>query len=179
MAGIFLGDVEITKIYHGTTLVNNAYSGEDVLFPNVPPVETDYLQTISAGNRNGIIGLINNGVDGFGDYNRFLNGDYGSNNTFFYNRSNDGWQNLDFDLGSPWLVDGINWFQQFGNQGGVVIEGSNNRTTWTQFGDPFNLGGEHLFPNSATWRYYRIRFVSGSRTSAPYIYQINFKAAPQ
>lgn len=176
MGGIFIGSDEVTKIYHGATLLNTVYCGEDIIFPNVPPVETNYLQDISTGDRTALITLTNTGIEGFGDFNNLIRG---SGNFFFYNRTNESWQNLKFTFLEPRLINGFRWQQDHSNQGNWVIEGSNNDSTWTTFGDPFTLFNNYYeFPNSAAWRYYRLRCVSGSRTSGPFIYNIQFKAAP-
>lgn len=147
---------------------------------NPPAVDTDYLQDISTGDRTGIISMQNNGIEGnIPPYTTFIDGNLVANNNFFYNRTTDGNQNLRFDMGSPRVVDEFKWYQQATPQGTWVMEGSPDDSTWTTLGASFTLDhGTFPFANSTAYRYYRLRNISGSRSSGPYIYEIEFKAGP-
>lgn len=171
-----------------STLVNNPNNGGGGIASialrytapgELPPVDTDYLQDISTGERRSIIGFSTNGIDFFGDMSNILNGNESENSQFFYNRTNENWQWMKFDLYTPRVIDEFTWVQSGGTwQGFWNFEGSNDDVNWDLIGQFHLDNGVFPFTNETPYRWYRMRGESGSRSSSPYVREIKFKAGP-
>lgn len=100
-------------------------------------------------------------------------------NEFWWNNgTNNGTQWVLFDFGTAKIINQINWYQDLSTQAHGLwnFEGSNDNSSWTALLSNFSLQpGMIDIPNTSAYRYYRLRAMSGSRTSASYNREIEFK----
>lgn len=150
------------------------------LYGSTRRITPTYGSPISRGNRTSLITVTNTNLVGFGSLSGLVDGSL-ANNYFFNSASNDGsnWLRFDFGSGNSYVVDEFMWKQQNLTVHGVFrLEGSNDASSWTQIGSDFNLTGGLIKPggaNNVAYRYYRLRGISGSRNSGPYLYEIQFR----
>ena len=151
---------------------------------SVPSIYTSYRSTIGRGNRSAAITLSLVGIStGGGSLAGLIDGSQ-ANNWWFNNATGTGvgWLLFDFGIGVSKVIDQFRWYQSTSATHGVWrFEGSNDSSTWTQVGADFTLGGfDTLYTfagNTTAYRYYRIRHMSGARTSSPYLREIEFRAS--
>jgi len=78
------------------------------------------------------------------------------------------------------IVDHLKWYQQnTSNHGVFKVQGSNDGTNWTNIGSSFTLGGAtaqeiDISANTIAYSYYQFLGVSGSMSSSPWIYEVEF-----
>jgi hypothetical protein len=89
-----------------------------------------------------------------------------------------------FDFGTAHIIDEAKWYQSAGLPlGSVKWQGSNDASTWTDIGSSFALDGTSplvmtsLNGNTTSYRYYQMAGVSGSTTSGPWLFEIEFKVS--
>ena len=154
-----------------------------------PPVPVDYLFTnyatpISAGDRQtSITPSLTGMTTGGGTLNGLIDGNTGTNNWYWNAATGDGsgFIRFDFGSGSNWIIDGFTWYQSNSTSHGIwKFEGSNDASSWTQIGEDFTLGGSstsiYEWHNETPYRYYRLRHISGSRSTSPFSREIEFQA---
>lgn len=114
-----------------------------------------------------------------------LDGDTTSNNQFFFNSVSLGSSVfIQFDFKTSRIVDEAKWYQENTTSHGTwKWQGSNDivTPTWTDIGSSFTLGGSatqtqtQLNGNTTPYRYYRLLGVSGSTSTNPWLYEIEFQ----
>jgi hypothetical protein len=123
-----------------------------------------------------------------GTLSKLVDGQAGNNSsqsTDFTNGLTNATITFDFQpSGKKHVVTGITWEQNTSaGQGNYDWEASNDNTTWTTLKSNFSLVNGSSF-NETTWssttayRYHRLKQVSGSTSSSPWIHEIYFKCAP-
>jgi hypothetical protein len=87
-----------------------------------------------------------------------------------------------FDFFSPRIITEAKWYQDIGSTHGTwKWQGSNDKSSWTDIGSPFTLGGvatqtqTELSGNTTAYIYYRLLQTAGVTSSGPYIREIEFK----
>lgn len=144
---------------------------------------TSYDKIISRGNRTGIITVTATGITtGGGSLSGLVDGSR-ADNYWWNSGTGNGSQfiKFDFGIGASWIIDEIVW-----RQGAIVIshgvwqlEGSNDDSTWTKLGNDFTLTAGTISTGNTSnigYRYVRLRHMSGSRRSDPWLWEIMFKA---
>lgn len=151
------------------------------LYENDRRITPTYGSPISRGNRTSLITMSATNLVGFGTLSSMVDG--ANANNYFFNgvaSNGTGWLTFDFGSGKSYVIDEFIWKQQNTTGHGVWrLEGSPDNTNWTQIGSDFTLTGGIIQPggaNSTAYRYYRLRAMSGSRSSGPYLYEIVFRA---
>ena len=141
-----------------------------------------YDTTISRGNRTGIITVsATNIATGGGSLSGLVDGSQ-SNDYYFTTATGNGtgWLKFDFGAGSAWMVDEFILRQHNNTSHGTWrMEGSNDDSSWTQIGSDFTLVpgvNQPGNPSQAFYRYIRLRHMSGSRSTSPYLREIEFRA---
>lgn len=143
--------------------------------------DTSWTGSVSVGNRSALctVSLIN--ITVVGSESSWVDGAI-SNTTYFNNGTGDGSNWILFDFGAtPRQIEGVYFNQDVINgHGNWQMEGSDDNATWTVLGNAFPLSGNAYcnFPNPNFYRYYRLRHMSGGRTNAPYIREIEFRSGP-
>lgn len=140
---------------------------------------TSYGNAGGTGNRTSSITTTTNGITaGSGVASNLLDGTQ-SNNYWWTNASNTGaeWIKWDFGSGVTKIINQIRWYQDTRDSHGVWdLEGSNDNSSWTSLHGGFTLRpGMIEIPNTTAYRYYRMRAISGSRVSASWNREIEFK----
>lgn len=138
--------------------------------------------SISKGNRTGSITVTaTNIATGGGSLSGLIDGSFANDYYFAAGTGNGtGWLKFDFGSGSAWVIDEFLWWQHNTSTHGTWrLEGSTDDSSWTQIGSDFTLrtGLNQPGGNSDTpYRYYRLRHLSGSRSSSPWLREIQFRA---
>jgi len=112
-----------------------------------------------------------------------LNGNTSQQSTYLNSATLNGTQWMQWDFGTARPVNEIALFQSPPYSQGVwQAQGSNDAATWANIGAAATLGGAAspayftaMNANTAAYRYYRLLSVSGSISSAPWMYQFQFK----
>ncbi len=139
-----------------------------------------YDTSISYGNRTGSITVTaTNIATGGGTISGLVDGSL-IDNYWWTSATGDGSGYIKFQLPSPWIIDEFIWRQDTTNTHGTWrLEGSNDDATWTQVGVDFTLRpgvNSPGNPSRTAYSYYRLRHMSNSRSSAPYLKEIIFRA---
>jgi hypothetical protein len=142
-------------------------------------VFTSYLNPLGSGDRTATITVSKSaGADIRGPLSRFVG--LGASNTYFENVPNGEW--LKFDFGAAKVIDELKYYQQLAvSQGTWQLEGSNDDSTWTTVGIPFEITGTTFVSvgafssNTNSYRYYRIKKTAGTVNRSPWAYQFEFK----
>lgn len=178
--------IEVEAKYSiGVDIYNSSWAWFDnvtlTLYDNTRRITGRWNTAISRGNRAGLITVSAVNITGYGgtpanlvDGN--INTDY-----YFASGANNGTQWLLFDFGaSPQVIDSILWRQSNSSAHGVwQLEGSNDNSSWTLVGNSFTLNRGIISTNRTTntaYRYYRLRAMSGSRSSSPWLNEILFRS---
>lgn len=89
---------------------------------------------------------------------------------------------LEFWFPSKKIIDEATFYQQLTSSHGTwQWQGSNDRTTWTDLGATFTLGGvatqtlTTLAGNTTAYLFYRVLQVSGVTSASTYLYEFEFK----
>lgn len=149
---------------------------------------TLWSNSLSTGNRTGTITVTaTNITTGGGAPSNLVDGSQ-ADSYWWTNGTGNGTGYITFDLGSSKIVDGFRLYESSRTAHGVWrFEGSPDNSSWTQIGADFTLygevagtvltdqGGIFIFANTTAYRYYRLRHMSGSRSQAPYIREIEFR----
>lgn len=149
-------------------------------FTNPGPDASAYYRAIGTGDRTSIITLsATNITAGAGAPSALINGTQ-ADTYWWSNATGAGTAWLKFDLVDKYAIDQFRWTQDVSNTHGVWrFEGSNDDSTYTQVGSDITLGpGTFNFSNTTSYRYYRLRHMSGSRSQTPFLREIEFRAGP-
>ncbi len=111
-----------------------------------------------------------------------INGDTTGTGFFFSGGAASGYS-LTFDFGSDQvIIDEAKWYQDINTSHGTwKWQGSDDGSTWTDVGTGFTLGGvatqtqTELNGNTTAYKQYRLQGVSGTASSAPWLYEIEFQ----
>ena len=144
---------------------------------------TSYDKNISRGDRTGIITVSATGITaGGGSLSGLVDGSR-ADNYWWNSGTGNGSQFIKFDFGAgaSWIIDEIVW-----RQGSIAIshgvwqlEGSNDNSTWNKLGNDFTLTAGTISTGNTSnigYRYVRLRHMSGTRRSDPWLWEIMFKA---
>lgn len=144
-----------------------------------------YSNTGGTGNRSSIISVTaSTNLIAAGSAGNLLNGNLTETNTWF-NARTDGVLTFDFGSGNAIVLEAFKWYQSNNaNHGTWRWQSSDDGSSWSNEGSTFTLDGpiggggkEHTEPNNTTTphRYWRLIQVSGTASSSPFIYEIEFK----
>jgi hypothetical protein len=147
---------------------------------------TSYANTGGTGDRSAFIFVAATGLApsmiGGGGESAWVDSNFSNGQGFFSDGSVDSSSSLRFDFGSAVLIDEAKYYQQNTTaQGTWKWQGSNDASSWTGIGSSFALGGvatqtiTALAGNTTSYRYYRILGVSGTSSSNPWVYEMEFK----
>src|SRR5580765_271662 len=143
---------------------------------------TSYLHALGSGNRTSTITTAVSGITwGAGSAANLINGSY-ANEAFWTNGVAVAGTWVSFDLGAPYTVQEARFFQQVvATNGDWKFQGSTNNSTWVDLSgtvslgltvEPTRFGG--FVTNTTAYRYYRLLGVAGTRTSGPYLLEMEF-----
>lgn len=138
---------------------------------------TAYGNPGGRGNRAGVVTVTSSGITfGAGTPANLVNGTF-VNDFWWNNGTNNGTQWVKFDFGSAKVINELRWYQDiFAGSGTWAFEGSNDDSAWTTINAGFNLDvGMMEMKNTVAYRYYRLRAVSGNRSQAAWLREIEFK----
>lgn len=146
-----------------------------------------YWNSGGIGDRTSSITVTTTATLGGGNIDNLVDGGYGSNSTdgCWFNSSQT-LREVKFDFGSgvTKIINGFRWSQgTTGHHDTWVLEGSNDDSTYTGIGSSFLLGSAsalvafYEFTNSTAYRYYKLRQISGTTNSGPWLREIEFRIA--
>jgi hypothetical protein len=166
-----LDECRISKVIRDGSIVPTA--------PFPDSLSTSYSNAGGSGDRTATIPVSKSaGADIRGPLSRFVG--VGASNTYFENVPNGEW--LKFDFGSAKIINELKYYQQLAvSQGTWQLEGSNDDSTWTAVGSPFEItgttfvSGAAFSSNTNSYRYYRIKKTAGTVNRSPWAYQFEFK----
>jgi hypothetical protein len=166
-----LDECRISKVVRDGSVVPTA--------PFPDGLSTSYSNAGGSGDRTATIPVSKSaGADIRGPLSRFVG--VGASNTYFENVPNGEW--LKFDFGAAKIINELKYYQQLAvSQGTWQLEGSNDDSTWTAVGTPFEITGTIFVSGSAfssntnSYRYYRIKKTAGTVNRSPWAYQFEFK----
>lgn len=143
---------------------------------------TAYNNPGGTGYRNSTVSATSNGLTVHGALLLLLDGINNAGTQWFATVTLNGTQWLQFDFRYPAIIDEAKWYQSTTTAMGTwKWQGSNNGSTWVDIGTTFTLGGAttqtqtQLNGNTTAYRYYRLLGMSGTCSSTPYLYEIEFK----
>lgn len=152
------------------------------LYASSRRITPTYGASISKGDRTGTITVTaTNIAAGGGTLSGLVDGSL-ANNYFFATATGNGtgWLKFDFGAGASWVIDEFIWKQHNAvTHGTWRLEGSNDDSSWTQIGSDFTLRPGVNQPGgggTTGYRYYRLRHMSGSRSTSPWLHEIQFRA---
>lgn len=144
---------------------------------------TDYANSGGTGNRTSTITVTaTNLTAGAGTPSQTVDGSL--SNAYWWTAvagNGTAWLTFDFGSGNSKIIDQFRLFQDSSSSHGVWRwEGSPDNATWTQCGLDFTLAGSTaplatIVPNATAYRYYRLRHMSGTRSSGPFIREFEFR----
>lgn len=152
-----------------------------------PTPGTSYANTGGTGDRRSIITQTNSGiVNGTAPYDYWLDGNTADNHDYFTGGALSGsvYVRWDHGAGNSRVINQAKFYQQTRDFHGFwKWQRSNDASSWTDIGHQFLLGGdtEQIITspggNTTASRYQQIVGVSGSTSSAPWVYEFEFKIA--
>lgn len=152
------------------------------LYSNSRRITPTFASSISSGDRTATITVsATNITAGGGSLSGLVDGSQ-ANDYFFATATGNGtgWLKFDFGSGASWVIDEFIWRQHNNTSHGTWRwEGSNDDSTWTQIGSDFTLRSGLNQPGGTSttgYRYYRLRHMSGSRSTSPFLREIQFRA---
>jgi hypothetical protein len=148
-------------------------------FPDPGTIFTSYLNPGGSGDRTATIPVTASAGLTVGVLTRFVG--IGASGTYFANAQTSGW--LKFDFGTAKIINELKYYQSNAvSQGTWQFEGSNDDSTWTAVGSPFEItgtafvSGSAFISNTNSYRYYRINKTgAGATSSGAWAYQFEFK----
>jgi hypothetical protein len=148
----------------------------------VVPAATSYANDDGSGDRTLTITATTNLTFGGGNLNNLINGNTTTNNTFFTNLQAVAGKYIQFEFSTEKRIDEAKWYQQTTDTHGVwKWQGSHDGIVWFDIGSSFTYGGATtqtmttLSANNSRYKYYRMFGISGTTSSAPWIYEFEFK----
>lgn len=143
---------------------------------------TTFNSPVSTGDRRSLITVTGNVQLATGDFSKFVDGP--AFDLYWVTENGNGSHFILFDFGiTPQKIDGLRFLASNDTRHGRwVFEGSDDNSTWDQLGQEFTLIGsstgdrEEGFINNTFYRYYRLRHLSGTRSSSPWLYEFQFRA---
>jgi hypothetical protein len=148
-------------------------------------VATSYTSDISTGSlRRRYIKLTFSAHFNNSTGERILDGDLTSTGWFFTPASPASGEYFIFDFGTDqWIIDEVKWYQSSSSTHGTwKWQGSDDGAAWTDIGSSFTLGGAttqtqtSLNGNTTGYKLYKLQGVSGTTSTSPWLYEIEFKA---
>jgi hypothetical protein len=175
----FNGRIDELRITAGISRYNANFIPPTAAFPDPGTIFTSYSNPGGSGNRTATIPVSKSaGADIRGALSRFVG--VGASGTYFANVPNGEW--LKFDFGTAKVITELKYYQEYDfTQGTWQLEGSNDNSTWTAIGNPFEIigttfvSGSAFSSNTNYYRYYRIKKTAGTVNSRPWAYQFDFK----
>lgn len=177
------GTRKVRVIMEGTTrggsYLDAFFDGVRCWLENYTGTITSYNNTGGKGDRSGVITVTSSGISfGAGTPANLVNGTYA--NDFWWNNTTNngtGWIKFDFGSGVTKIINQIRWYQDIRAGSGVwAFEGSNDDSTWTTLHAGFTIDIRMVdIVNTTAYRYYRLVPISGSRSSAAWLREIEFK----
>lgn len=166
-----LDECRISKVVRDGSVVPTA--------PFPDGLSTSYSNPGGSGDRTATIPVSKSAAaDIRGVLTRFVG--VGASGTYFANVPNGEW--LKFDFGTAKIINELKYYQEYNyTQGTWQFEGSNDDSTWTAVGTPFEIigtafvSGSSISSNTDRYRYYRIKKTAGTVNSRPWAYQFEFK----
>ena len=139
-----------------------------------------YTNSGGSGDRTASITVASNIA--VGTLSQLVNGNTTGSSVYLTGTVSGKYVSFDFGTGASRIITEAKFYQG-GTQthGTWVWQGSNDGSTWKDIGAYFTLGGvatqtiTTLSSNASAFRYYRIFGVSGTASSAPWIYEFEFK----
>lgn len=139
-----------------------------------------YTNPGGRGNRTALISVTNVGLTGGGTAVTLVDGAQGDV-LWHSGATGDGSDWWLFDFITAKTITEFTWYQSNTTSHGTWrFEGSHDNSAWTQCGSDFTLAGStggdaFSTPNTVAYRYYRLRHMSGTRSSSPYLREIEFR----
>lgn len=140
-------------------------------------IAPSYLNWNGVGDRRFSTGMINTNTVSFTGGNPLIDGNTTGGN--FWNGTT-GYMRFQFE--SPRLITEAKWYQSGTQTHGVwKWQGSLDGSNWTDIGNTFTLGGAtiqthtQLNGNNVKYTYYQLIWVSGSLSTGPSIYELEFQ----
>ena len=166
-----LDECRISKVVRDGSVVPTA--------PFPDSLSTSYSNAGGSGDRTATIPVSKSAAANIvGPLSRFVG--VAASNTYFENVPNGEW--LKFDFGAAKIINELKYYQQLAvSQGTWQLEGSNDDSTWTAVGIPFEItgttfvSGAAFSSNTNSYRYYRIKKTAGTVNRSPWAYQFEFK----
>lgn len=142
------------------------------------PTETYSYLRAGVGNRSAIITASSSGITfGVGTAAKLVDGIATGSDCWWSAVAAGAY--LRFDLGGSIIVNELRWMQSATTaQGTWQLQGSPDASTWTNIGSVFTLGGvltEVIAGGTSAYRYYQLAWQSGSVSSGPNLWEIQFK----
>jgi hypothetical protein len=141
-----------------------------------------YANTGGSGSRTSNITISSNVGLASGSWNNLIDGSQADVMSFANQSAVGKYIQFDFGLGAAIVITEIKWYQDGASQQGpVLIEGSNDGSSWTSMGNSVYLGSAatttitELASNTTAYRYYRFYSSSGSYSWWPWIREVEFK----
>jgi len=143
---------------------------------------SSYLWSGGSGDRTTFMTVTSN-LSVSGALSKLVNGSLSQTAFWFNGEAVNGTKYLKFDFGSAKVVNEMKFYQDgtASNQGVWQFQGSNDNSNWTSIGTTFTLGGvatetiTTMSANTTAYRYYQLLGVSGTTSSAPYVFQFTFQ----
>ena len=137
---------------------------------------------LSSGNRTALITVTTTVSSNGGPVTQLVDGNRGGNGFYFNNFTVDSSRWINFDFGSPQIINEATFYQYNAISHGVwKWQGSSDNSTFYDIGSSFTLGNgaitsveTTLNGNTTAYRYYRIIGISGSASSAGYQDEFEF-----
>ena len=119
-----------------------------------------------------------------GNPSKLLNGNTADSDPYFFTDATPTGKYLRFDFGAgvSKLITGFKWYQDTGfSHAWMVVQGSNDASTWTNVSVPFRLGGAtvqsfNFQTNTNSYRYYQLIAINNTAAMSnnPYTNEIEF-----
>src|SRR5688572_28905314 len=140
---------------------------------------TSYANSGGTGDRRSIIGITAVGGNGDNTAYGLINGN--TSDSIFYLNVTTGCS-IEFFFNTRKIIDEAKFYQSGSQSHGTwKWQGSNDRSSWTDIGSTFTLGGAttqtftSLSGNTTGYQFYRILQTAGNTSNGPYIQEFEFK----
>lgn len=184
----YVADLYVTQSdWTGAAIATNLIPGENYFLLGAFGSNPSYANTGGTGDRRSILTVNTNASDS-GDLQQLVDGANNSGNFFWQAQNVWGlFLAFDFGVGASKIITEAKWYQSNGDTHGTwQWNGKKDDVSdWEAIGGTFLLGGTSpqiqttLSTNIKGYRYYAlfggIPFASGSTSSSPYLYEVEFK----
>jgi hypothetical protein len=138
-----------------------------------------YSNPGGSGNRAGIITVTTTG-NFTGAVSLLVDGVTAAVTSMWFNSGNSGVE-VKFTFAAPRLITEAKWYQSaIAAHGDWQWQGSPDNSAWTNIGSTFTLGTAAtqtittLSGNATAYRYYRMLQTTGTASTSPYLYEVEF-----